>query len=175
MGLTDASEASAADAVSVLVTAHAGELHRFLSRLTGGDEHLVQDLLQNVFVSLLSQPSDRLSAVELPWLLTVARSRFVDHVRASAARDRRKCSTVSSLVPIEVLPEGLVMANLEARWMLGLLPEIERWALALVVVDGASVDHVADVLGRSVDATYSLLARARRRLRTIMEVERERS
>ena len=53
--------------------------------------------------------------------------------------------------------------------MLAQLPEVERWALALAVVEGMAVDELAYVLGRSTDATHSLLARARRRLRLIME------
>lgn len=63
---------------------------------------------------------------------------------------------------------GAVSAD-QARWMLAQLPDVERWALALAVVDGMSVDELAAVMGRSTAATHSLLARARRRLRATME------
>ena len=51
--------------------------------------------------------------------------------------------------------------------MLAQLPEYERVALALHVVDGMSIADVATHLGRTVDATTSLLSRARRRLRAL--------
>ena len=158
------------DAVAQAVAAHAAEVHRFLSRLTGGDATLTEDLVQDVFVTVLRrQPEGRPQDVELPWLLTVARSRFIDHVRSASSRLKRETLDARG-VDVASLPADVrVVSEEQARWMLAQLPEVERWALALAVVDGMAVDELASVLGRSTDATHSLLARARRRLRLIME------
>lgn len=151
------------------VVAHALGLHRFLSRLTGGDEQLTADLVQSVFVTVLTQAQRPLLAeLGLPWLLTVARSRFIDHVRASSSRRRREIAAHRTTAEVQSVDVGVVSAD-QARWMLAQLPDLERWALGLVVVDGMPVVELAGVLDRSVDATHSLLARARRRLRATME------
>jgi RNA polymerase sigma-70 factor, ECF subfamily len=149
---------------------HADEVHRLLSRLTGGDAALTEDLLQDVFLTALrrQRTDDSVVVVDLPWLLTVARSRFIDHVRAASSRTRREERQFvadDAAVPADV---SAVSAD-QARWMLEQLPDVERWALALAVVDGMPIDELAVVLGRSTAATHSLLARARRRLRAAME------
>ncbi len=159
-----------ADAIEQLIRLHAAEVHRYLSKLTAGDRALTEDLVQDVFVTLASQHlDDGIERLGLPWLLTVARSRFVDHVRSAAARTRRENRDREVTRPWDVSVDVQVVSGEQARWMLSQLPDAERWALSLAVVDGMPVDELADVLGRSVDATHSLLARARRRLRSIME------
>ncbi len=159
-----------ADAIEQLIRLHAAEVHRYLSKLTAGDRVLTEDLVQDVFLTLASQRlEDGVERLGLPWLLTVARSRFVDHVRSATARTRREKRDHEASPLTAVSVDALVVSGEQARWMLSRLPDAERWALALAVVDGMPVDELADVLGRSVDATHSLLARARRRLRSIME------
>lgn len=158
------------DAVAQAVAAHAAEVHRFLSRLTGGDAALTEDLLQDVFVTVLRrQPEGRPPEIELPWLLTAARSRFIDHVRSASSRLKRETLDARGVDAESPPADAHVVSAEQARWMLAQLPEVERWALALAVVDGMAVDELASVLGRSTHATHSLLARARRRLRLIME------
>lgn len=159
-----------ADAIEQLIRLHAAEVHRYLSKLTAGDRVLTEDLVQDVFLTLASQRlDDGVARLGLPWLLTVARSRFVDHVRSATARTRREKRDHEASPVSDVSVDALVVSGEQARWMLSQLPDAERWALALAVVDGMPVDELADVLGRSLDATHSLLARGRRRLRSIME------
>jgi RNA polymerase sigma-70 factor (ECF subfamily) len=159
-----------AAALAQLASAHAGEVHRFLSRLTGGDEALTEDLMQDVFVTALRRTADgRSNEIGLAWLLTVARSRFIDHVRTASSRSRREQTDARKSAAGWVHVDAHVASADQARWMLAQLSEVERTALALAVVDGMPVEELAEVLGRSIDATHSLLARARRRLRLIME------
>lgn len=161
-----------ADAIEQLIRLHAAEVHRYLSKLTAGDRVLTEDLVQEVFVTLLNQSvGGRIERLGLPWLLAVARSRFVDHVRSATARTRREHRDYHATVESDGSVDAQVVSGGQARWMLSQLPEVERWALALVVVDGMPVDDLAELLGRSVAATHSLLARGRRRLRSIVEGE----
>lgn len=158
------------DAIEQLVREHAAEVHRHLSRLTGGDRELTEDLVQEVVVTLLRhRADDGVERLGLPWLLTVARSRFIDHVRSAAARTSREERDHDGTFAGHLGVEVQVVDDDHARWMLSQLPDTERWALALAVVDGMPVTELAEVLGRSVEATHSLLARARRRLRSVME------
>jgi RNA polymerase sigma-70 factor, ECF subfamily len=128
--------------------------------------------VQDVFVTALRrQRADAPTpTVDLPWLLTVARSRFIDHVRSASSRSRREerhAVADNAAISADV---SAVSAD-QARWMLAKLPDVERWSLALAVVDGMPIDELSAILGRSTAATHSLLARARRRLRASLEGE----
>lgn len=150
------------------------DVHRYVSRLTGGDRQLTEDIVQDAFLSLVRQSQTGLLVeVELGWIMTTARNRFIDHVR-STDRERRRLDVVKGALDAEDPggwrdTEAGVLSADRARALLAVLPTHERWALSLQVVDEMSVVEVAALLGRSVEATTSLLARARRRLRTIVE------
>ena len=148
------------------------EVHRYISRLTGGDEQLTEDILQDTFISLMRHlRSGEATEMTIGWLMVAARHRLVDHVRSrqreQARIERQAIGQELTTPPIEV---ESVSAD-RARWMLAQLPLPERVALAMHTVDGLSVSEVAIELGRSVEATTSLLARARRRLRSLVSEE----
>ena len=63
----------------------------------------------------------------------------------------------------ELIESGRALSALAA------VPSPQREALALRHLDGLSVPEVARALGRSVEATESLLARARRAFRRSFE------
>ncbi len=145
------------------------EVYRYVSRLTGGDEQLTEDVLQETFITLMRhQRTGDDSVMRVGWLMTTARHRLIDQVR-SRQRDRERVERQITGEPLELAPidVGSVSAN-QARWMLSQLPETERVALALHTIEGMSIAEVAAHIDRSVDATTSLLARARRRLRSLM-------
>ena len=113
--------------------------------------------------------------VEPGWIMTTARNRFIDHVRA-CDRERRKVDASQRSIEDEVDrgwrdTEAGVLSAARATALLASLPDQERWALSLQVVDELSVAEVAGLVGRSVEATTSLLAHARRRLRIVVEAD----
>jgi RNA polymerase sigma-70 factor (ECF subfamily) len=145
------------------------ELHRYISRLTGGDRQLTEDILQDTFIALLRrQRQGEDSTVTVGWLMVTARHRLIDHVR-SRQRDegRVRRHAVGEQREIPPIDAGSVSAA-RARWMLAQLPLQERVALALHTLEGMPIVEVAQELNRSVEATTSLLARGRRRLRSLM-------
>ena len=147
----------------------AEDVHRYVSRLTGGDVQLTEDIVQETFIALLRhQREGRDATMHVGWLMTAARSRFIDHVR-SRNREKLRIEQVAAgdVGDVQEPDYGAVSAD-QARWMLASLPELERLALALHTVEGLSIGEVAQTIGRSVEATTSLLARARRRLRALM-------
>jgi RNA polymerase sigma-70 factor, ECF subfamily len=148
-------------------------VHRYVSRLTGGDRQLTEDIVQDAFFALVRQARQgTLVEVDPGWIMTTARSRFIDHVRA-VDRERQRLERHDrerSEMPDEWTdPEPVTASAERATAMLADLPDSERWALALQVVDGLTVAEIAALLGRSIEATTSLLARARRRLRSRVE------
>ena len=146
-----------------------GEVHRYISRLTGGDEELTEDIVQETFIALMRHHRAGDDAVmRVGWLMTTARHKLIDHVRARQ-RDQVRIRRHVAGEPEDAPPIDLGAVSAEqARWMLAQLPVQERVALALHTLDGMSVAEVASSLDRSVEATTSLLARARRRLRALV-------
>jgi RNA polymerase sigma-70 factor (ECF subfamily) len=152
------------------------DVHRYVSRLTGGDRQLTEDIVQDAFLSLVRQSrGGLLLEVETGWIMTTARNRFIDHVRSSAREHRRLDEYQGTLGDGTARgwrdTEAGVLSADRAGELLAALPEQERWALSLQVVDELTVAEVASLVGRSVEATTSLLARARHRLRTIVEAD----
>lgn len=138
------------------------ELHRYASRLVGGDRSRAEDLVQEVYVLLLRQAqAGRIIEVGLGWLTVAARHRFLDSVR-SAGREQRRLRLAWSR-PVADDPQRAAGAFDELA-QLG-LTDRDRAALTLRYVDDLTVHAVAAELGLSVAATESLLARARRRAR----------
>lgn len=132
----------------------------------GGEVSVAEDLTQETFMAAVAELGQgRLVAAPLPWIVGIARHKLIDHLR----RQRRAGwsvvpwqDAVQSEAPtaeIEFIESGRAMEALAA------MPSSQREALVLRHLDGLSVPDVAAALGRSVEATESLLARGRVRFR----------
>ena len=102
------------------------------------------------------------------WLIGVARHKLVDHWRRLAREDRH-LNAVADLQEDTDDPWDVQLEANHARDVLAGLGPHHRSALVLRYFDGLSVPEVADVLGRTVHATESLLVRARRAFRAAYE------
>jgi RNA polymerase sigma-70 factor (ECF subfamily) len=145
-------------------------VHGYLARRC--DPDTAQDLTQEVYLDLVrrARQGDDLTGLGMGWLLSVARSRLIDHLRARQ-RQQQKLSLAWSAADqderrgrasADATPAALGAATERA---LRTLSADERGALVLHHLDGISVGEVAGLLGRTVRATESLLARARRKFR----------
>jgi RNA polymerase sigma-70 factor, ECF subfamily len=143
------------------------EVYPYLLRRCGQDRETAQDLTQETFVSAVSAlERGAVASISIGWLVTVARSRLIDHYRRQARRDRPLRllpSAVTEPADTEVLSVGTVEALLTS------LPPKQRLAVVLHHLDGLPVGEVADLTGTSVRAVESTLARARRTLRAAAE------
>jgi RNA polymerase sigma factor (sigma-70 family) len=146
-------------------------VYGYLLRLCGGDHDKTRDLTQDTWVKLVDELNrGHLDKVDVRWLITVARSRFLDSWR----RDRRRQRDLrlvwfnrGSEAEQEVEPEAGQLVEHLAH-----LSSEHRVAMTLHYVDGLPVSEVGTLMGRSTPATYSLLARARGELRTRIEGSR---
>jgi RNA polymerase sigma-70 factor (ECF subfamily) len=155
-----------------LVERHLGSVHRYLGRLTGSAAD-AEELTQETFLRLWQRAgSYRPGTARLStWLHRVAHNLAVDALR----RNRE--------VAIEAEPgdppaeAGADPATRLSAWQTGQqldralrsLPTTQRAALLLCRVQGLGNREAAAVLGVSVRALESLLARARRRLRQALQ------
>jgi RNA polymerase sigma-70 factor (ECF subfamily) len=150
-------------------------VYGFLLRRCGKD--VAEDLTQEVYVDLArrARRGGDLAGLTTGWLISVARSRLIDHIRAEQRRTRKLRLAWSAAEPEQragiAVPSGQDIVDLDASTerALGALSTTERCALVLHHVDGMSVADVAGSMGRSMRATESLLARARRKFRAAFQ------
>lgn len=144
-------------------------VYGYLYKATGGDKARTENLTQETFlqaVRTLNRGEHR--TLTIPWLMTVARSRLIDEARAES-RANHRVELVRRSRGSSVDRSGLDLDDVYARELLAGLRPLERAALALRYIDDLPVSEVARELGRSIRATESILARARRRLRSRVE------
>lgn len=101
----------------------------------------------------------RNECADIRWLMTVARSRFLDHARRKRRAGRTLALVSSNDEYTDPPTRHEVLAGLSA------LEPMHRLVLMLRYVDDMPVPTVAASIGRNVTATNSLLARARAELR----------
>lgn len=166
-------DTSTAEAVDQLLVDGVPELFRCLVRLTGGDRSMAEDLVQETCLAVVrAVQADPGAELSVGWMIVVGRRRFLDRLRSSrreSSRLERVGVTAESVEPDWSLVEGGVALDCLAE-----LPPAQRAALVFRYVDDMSTAEVAELLDRSVSATESLLARARRELaRAVQEVGHE--
>ena len=131
-------------------------VYRYASRFTGNDRARTDDLVQDVYLGLVRVVRDgTLTSVGIGWFRASVRHRFLDRLRGQERETRRL-----QLVAAVVIDEPVDVPGLDD------LPDRERAALVLRYLDDLSVPEVAAEMGLTVHATESLLARARRRMRS---------
>jgi RNA polymerase sigma-70 factor (ECF subfamily) len=140
----------------------AKRVFRYLARSVLGDRSIAEDLTQETFTAVVvAAQAGRPEALSLPWVMGVARHKLVDHYRRVARNDRERaaCAATSELCELDRFESSDPFQVLEI--MRDLSPE-HRIVLILKYVDGLTAQEVAVALDRSLDATNSLLGRARR-------------
>ncbi len=177
----DLPAARAGDRVAIgrLYDAHVDGLYAFVFYRVGRDAALAEDVVQETFALALSREAayDPARGSVGSWLTTLSRNVIRDHLRAhrraddlAGAWERIDATLAQTFAAMAERPlPGEVLERAETRDLVHTavahLPAQYRTALARKYVDGESLETLAGELGLSVDATKSLLARARRAFR----------
>lgn len=146
----------------------------FLSRV-GNRITVAEDLTQETLTAAIGSRSGPIeeSAV-MPWLFGIARHKLMDHYRREE-RDRRQFDAGITHEALDIGPSPpLGQLDLESSDVrdrviatLDRLPPRQRSALVIRYLDGCDVPATAALLGVSVHAAESLLARGRTAFRRI--------
>ena len=140
--------------------AHLPAVYGYLFRLCAGDRDLAEDLTQDTWMALARElRRGRHECADIRWLMTVARSRFLDHARRKQRAGRTLALVSSNDEYVDPPARHEVLAGLAS------LDPMHRLVLMLRYVDDMPVPTVASNIRRNVTATNSLLARARAELR----------
>jgi RNA polymerase sigma-70 factor (ECF subfamily) len=168
-----------AGAIARFYDANVDGLFAFVCYRVGGDTSLAEDVVQETFAIALSRRAeyDPARGSASSWLVVLSRNVIRDHLRAQrrsdglqAAWERIDATLAQSFAAMAERPlAGDVLERAETRDLvhavIANLPEQYRAALTRKYIDGESLETLAGELGISVDATKSLLARARRAFR----------
>ncbi len=169
------------DAIGRFYDAHVDGLYTFVFFRVGRDGSLAEDVVQETFALALSRTADYDEArgSTASWLAVLSRNVIRDHLKAHQRSDelaagwaRIDATLAQTFAAMAESPlPGEVLERAETRDLvqtaIANLPEQYRTALTRKYVDGESLETLAGEFGISVDATKSLLARARRAFRDV--------
>jgi RNA polymerase sigma-70 factor (ECF subfamily) len=157
----DASE----DTIRSDIVALLPRLRRFALSLTGNRadaDDLVQDTVERALRHLRQwQPGTRLDS----WMFRITQNLFIDERRSA----KRKRNALAEVAQSASTADGARDAEARLNWKatcaaLLTLPEEQRSAVALVLIDGMSYRDAADILGVPIGTLTSRLARGREAL-----------
>jgi RNA polymerase sigma-70 factor (ECF subfamily) len=165
------------EAIGRFYDAHVDALYTFVFYRVGHDAALAEDVVQETFTIALARRAeyDPARGTTGAWLRVLSRNVIRDHLRdhrrgVVSQWERIDASLAETFAAMSERPlPGEVLERAETRDLVHIaianLPEQYRSALTRKYVDGESLETLARDLGISVDATKSLLARARRAFR----------
>jgi RNA polymerase sigma-70 factor (ECF subfamily) len=151
---------------------HLQAIVTYCFRITGNLAE-AEEIAQEVFLRAWQRADEyEPKARVTTWLHRIAHNLAIDSLRrrspkATAVEDLDvEPSESPSQTPLQLLERKHAARGVQAE--LERLPERQQMALLLCHEQGLSNPEIAEVLGTSVEATESLLARARRALRTAL-------
>jgi RNA polymerase sigma-70 factor, ECF subfamily len=132
-----------------LYDAHGSFLLSYLVRLTRGDRHKAEDILQETLVRAWRHPNARSADGEWsrPWLVTVARRIAIDHVRTAMVRPTEYGDERLDERPALDDEVNRLIDVGEVREALKTLPDRLRDVLIEVYIRDRSVAEAAETLG----------------------------
>ena len=157
--------------VAALYARHKAPVYAQALRFGCGDRAFAEDVLQDVFVSLLGAV-DRLRDVDElgAWLRRVTVNACLNRQRRERFRRSRLAEIVLGPATVEDDPVARVdaaRAHGDAVALLRALPPKERVAFCVVVVDGEPQTDLCRLLGCSKGYASKLVARSTRRVRAL--------
>ena len=174
-----AAQAGDRAAVERFYDANVDGLYAFVFYRVGRDATLAEDVVQETFALALAKQAayDPSRGSVGSWLAVMSRNVIRDHLRDHRRTDqlqqtweRIDATLAQTFAAMAERPlPGEVLERAETRDLVHMavahLPEQYRNALTRKYVDGETLETLAGEFGISVDATKSLLARARRAFR----------
>jgi RNA polymerase sigma-70 factor, ECF subfamily len=143
---------------------YVGDVYRFALAVVR-DPAEAEDVTQTTFLNAYRafERGDRPRRVN-SWLIAIAHNAIRSRQRRSLRRPNEV--PLDDAIHALALPAEDQASVREVLEVLGQLPETQRAALAMRELEGRSYPEIAETMGVSVTAVESLIARARRTLRT---------
>ena len=160
------------DAFAALVEIHAPALERFATRMLV-ERQRAEEVLQETLMKAWQEAAryDPEKARLSTWLHQIAHNLCIDILRRQR-REQPLAENAETIIDSDESPESLVQTQETQRQLtsaIGALSQRHRTALILTYYQSLPNRDVAQIMGISVRALESLLVRARRELKTILE------
>ena len=162
-------------AAAGLYDRHARPLFSLILRILGNETE-AEDVLQDVFAQAFRQAAryDARRGAVAAWLLTIARSRAIDRLRARRARVD---APAGEMQPLDEMPDAQpdaasTMLDEEqsrlVRQALGALPMLQRIAIELAYYEGLSHSEIAERLEQPLGTVKTRIRLGLLKLRDVL-------
>lgn len=152
-------------AFNALVRKYQEPIRRFFLNQTCGDTQLSDDLAQDTFVkAYLNIGKFRGQSAFATWLFRIAYNVFYDHTRSY-----RPTTDIDRLPQPRLKTEQRGMERMDIYKALQLLTETERTCVSLQLIEGQSIERIAEITHINQNTIKSHLARGKRKLITYLK------
>jgi RNA polymerase sigma-70 factor (ECF subfamily) len=157
-------------AIAELYRTYHRPLLAFVSRLTTGDRHLAEDVVQETMIRAWQNLHhlDSESESLMPWLATVARNVLIDHQRRRASRPQEANEAQLENLQISDEIDGLLRSVLVSEALKSLSPA-HREVLTATILADRTVNEAAEELQIPVGTVKSRVYYATRALRVALD------
>lgn len=153
---------------------HKDNLIYFISRYTGGDVYIAEDIAQDVFAYIyVNKEKYDLKYAFKTFIYTLGKNKAIDYVRKQS-----KMKLIPFDKDYEILEseedslEDIIIKNEEEKILIDsikkLKPDYEK-AIYLADFEELSYKEISEILGKNLGQTKVLIHRARKALRVILE------
>jgi len=154
---------------------HARPLYSLILRILGNETE-AEDVLQDVFAQAFRQASryDARRGAVAAWLLTIARSRAIDRLRARRARVETGAGEMKTVDEMPDAQPDAAATMLEeeqsrlVRQALGDLPMLQRMAIELAYYEGLSHSEIAERLEQPLGTVKTRIRLGLLKLRDVL-------
>jgi RNA polymerase sigma-70 factor (ECF subfamily) len=142
-------------------------IYGYFLRRCGGSVTVAEELTQETFVAAVAElAKDTRVTAPTAWIRGIARHKLLDHYRQQERVERSVAPDwEAEQLEAELVLEDSHETRERAVAALGAVAASQRAALVVCYLDGYSVPEAARLLGKSVEAVESLLARGRQSLK----------
>jgi RNA polymerase sigma-70 factor (ECF subfamily) len=160
------------NALRVLYDRHGGHVLAIARRVLGGRSE-AEEIVQETFVQVWRRASDYnpTRGGVAAWVMTIARSRAIDRLRALGAADRAAIRAAADDAPQAPLPAELAERR-QLREQVGAalrkLPEEQRAAIELAYFEGLSQSEIATRIGDPLGTVKTRVRLGMRKLAALL-------
>jgi len=159
--------------IEAIFTTALPKIYGYIFLRVSGNQAIAEDLTSETFLAFIKTWPERQTNIPDPiaWLIGIARNKVLNYYRAETTHLRHLTDWTHDAEQVPDIADELARLRDRDeffRLLAPLRPE-QRIVLLLHYLDGYSIREIASLIDKSEHAVESLLARARRTIRTTLD------